>query len=91
MCLTFQYFQCIYSYTCIFDVQVRIENIKTPEDYIEPMLQRAKKEYMEKTYHIHNWTDHEDFLGQYAKRSGKLRKVNMRQGSLWPFTFFRHY
>ena len=60
---------------CTIPLQVRIELIKTPEDYIEAMLERAKKEYIEKTYHITSWTDHEDFLAQFAKKSGKLLKV----------------
>ena len=39
------------------------------------MLERVKKEYIEKTYNILEWKDHEDFLGQYAKKTGKLLKV----------------
>lgn len=52
-----------------------MENIKNPEDYIVPMLERVKKEYIEKTYNITDWKDHEDFLSQYARRTGKLLKV----------------
>ncbi|KAH3701256.1 uncharacterized protein LOC127860317 [Dreissena polymorpha] len=59
---------------CVLKGVVRIENIKTPEDYVEAMLQRAKKEYIQKTYSIMEWTDHEDFLTQFAKKSGKLLK-----------------
>lgn len=59
---------------CVLKGVVRVENIKNPEDYIEAMLKRVKKEYIEKTYNISSWTDHEDFLTQFAKRSGKLLK-----------------
>ena len=50
--------------------------MKDPEDYVQPMLERVKKEYIQKTYGIMEWTDHEDFLTQFAKRSGKLSKVS---------------
>ncbi|XP_045207041.2 nucleolar GTP-binding protein 2-like [Mercenaria mercenaria] len=59
---------------CVLKGVVRVENIKTPEDYIEAMLKRVKKEYIYKTYGISSWTDHEDFLTKFAKRSGKLLK-----------------
>lgn len=59
---------------CVLKGVVRVENIKNPEDYVEPMLQRVRKEYIQKTYNIIEWTDHEDFLAQFAKRSGKLLK-----------------
>lgn len=59
---------------CVLKGVVRVENIKTPEDYIDAMLQRVKVEYIQKTYNIMSWTDHEDFLSQFAKRSGKLLK-----------------
>lgn len=59
---------------CVLKGVVRVENIKTPEDYIEAMLARVKKEYIQKTYGISSWTDHEDFLTKFAKRSGKLLK-----------------
>lgn len=59
---------------CVLKGVVRVENIKTPEDYIEPMLERVKKEYIQKTYDIFEWTDHEDFLTQFARKSGRLLK-----------------
>lgn len=59
---------------CVLKGVVRVENIKDPEDYIDAMLQRVKKEYIQKTYNITDWTDHEDFLAQFARRSGKLLK-----------------
>ena len=53
---------------------VRIENLTHPEDFIDPVLERVKKEYVSSTYGIDSWTDVTDFLNQYAKKSGKLLK-----------------
>ncbi|KAK2179611.1 hypothetical protein NP493_480g03038 [Ridgeia piscesae] len=53
---------------------VRVENVRAPEDYIGAVLERVRKDYIEKTYHISSWTDPEDFLEQLAHRSGKLLK-----------------
>ena len=61
-----------------------MENIKNPEDYIEAMLERARKEYIQKTYVIRDWTDHEDFLAQFARKSGKLLKVMLHTLTLSP-------
>ncbi|KFM70637.1 Nucleolar GTP-binding protein 2, partial [Stegodyphus mimosarum] len=53
---------------------VRVENIQTPEDHIPEVLERVKKEYLQKTYKVESWADPVDFLEQYARRSGKLLK-----------------
>lgn len=53
---------------------VRVELITSPEDYIETVLKRVRKEYIEKTYRIEKWSSPTDFLEQLAKRSGKLLK-----------------
>ncbi|CAG8455675.1 2175_t:CDS:2 [Ambispora leptoticha] len=53
---------------------VRIENLKTPEDYIIEVLKRVRKDYIQRTYEISEWEDHIDFLGQYAQKTGKLLK-----------------
>ncbi|KAI9599359.1 NUC091 domain-containing protein [Syncephalis fuscata] len=53
---------------------VRVENVKNPEDYVAPMLERVRPEYIRRTYDIRSWTDHEDFLSKLAKKSGKLLK-----------------
>ena len=54
---------------------VRIENIKSAEDHIAPMLERVRPEYIRRTYEVEEWEDHIDFLTQVAKRTGKLLKV----------------
>lgn len=53
---------------------VRVENIQTPQDYIEDVLKRVKEEYIQKTYLINSWIDSEDFLKKLALRTGKLLK-----------------
>lgn len=53
---------------------VRVELVTNPEDYIQTVLQRVRKEYLAKTYHITEWVDHVDFLEQMGKRSGRLLK-----------------
>ncbi|XP_055535365.1 nucleolar GTP-binding protein 2 [Wyeomyia smithii] len=53
---------------------VRVELVNNPEDYIEDVLARIRKEYVIKTYGISEWSSHIDFLEQYAKKSGKLLK-----------------
>lgn len=53
---------------------VRVELITNPEDYVETVLQRVRKEYLAKTYEIREYKDHVDFLEQLAKKFGKLLK-----------------
>ncbi|KAI6056383.1 GNL2 [Marmota monax] len=53
---------------------VQVEKIKTPEDHIGAVLERAKPEYISKTYKIDSWENAEDFLGKLAFRTGKLLK-----------------
>ncbi|NXP50660.1 NOG2 protein, partial [Heliornis fulica] len=53
---------------------VQVEKIKSPEDHISAVLERAKPEYIRKTYKIDSWNDTEDFLEKLACRTGKLLK-----------------
>lgn len=53
---------------------VRVELVKTPEDYVKTVLQLVRPEYIQKTYKIAKWSDHIDFLEQLAKHTGKLLK-----------------
>ncbi|XP_069559913.1 nucleolar GTP-binding protein 2 [Brachyistius frenatus] len=53
---------------------VQVEKIKTPEDHIGAVLERAKPEYIQKTYRIPTWKSAEDFLEKMAFRMGKLLK-----------------
>ncbi|XP_029307210.1 LOW QUALITY PROTEIN: nucleolar GTP-binding protein 2 [Cottoperca gobio] len=53
---------------------VQVEKIRNPEEHIEAVLERAKPEYIRKTYRIPTWTSAEDFLEKLAMRTGKLMK-----------------
>lgn len=53
---------------------VRVELITNPEDYVEEVLKRVRKEYMAKTYNIIEYANHIEFLEQLAKKMGKLLK-----------------
>ncbi|XP_053431809.1 nucleolar GTP-binding protein 2 isoform X3 [Nycticebus coucang] len=53
---------------------VQVEKIKTAEDHIGAVLERAKAEYISKTYKIDSWENAEDFLEKLALRTGKLLK-----------------
>jgi nuclear GTP-binding protein len=55
---------------------IRVENVPAPEDHVDEVLKRVKKEYITRTYGITEWTDHEDFLEKLATKTGKLNKVN---------------
>ncbi|XP_075709371.1 nucleolar GTP-binding protein 2 [Rhinoderma darwinii] len=53
---------------------VQVEKIKSPEDHITAVLERAKPEYISKAYKIDSWGDAEDFLEKLAYKTGKLLK-----------------
>lgn len=53
---------------------VRVELVTNPEDYVEDVLKRVRKEYLLKTYNITNFDNHIDFLEQLSKKMGKLLK-----------------
>ena len=55
---------------------LRAEKIEEPVEHIPRILEKCKKEYLQKIYKISEWTDPEDFVGQLAKSYGKLLKVN---------------
>ena len=58
-----------------FYFQVRVELVKSPEDYIPALLERVKPDYIKNTYKLNDWSNSEDFLEQIARKSGKLLKV----------------
>ncbi|TKY85160.1 hypothetical protein EX895_006240 [Sporisorium graminicola] len=53
---------------------VRVENLETPAEHIPALLSRVKPEYIRRTYNLEKWSNSEEFLGQIAKRMGKLLK-----------------
>ncbi|XP_042346653.1 nucleolar GTP-binding protein 2 [Plectropomus leopardus] len=53
---------------------VQVEKIRNPEEHIGAVLERAKPEYIQKTYRVPTWNSAEDFLEKLAFRTGKLLK-----------------
>lgn len=53
---------------------VRVELVQNPEDYIEEVIKRVRKEYMVKTYKVDGWETATEFLEKMAARTGKLLK-----------------
>uniref|UniRef100_A0A667Z5H6 Nucleolar GTP-binding protein 2 n=1 Tax=Myripristis murdjan TaxID=586833 RepID=A0A667Z5H6_9TELE len=53
---------------------VQVEKIRNPEEHIGAVLERAKPEYIQKTYRVPTWSSAEDFLEKLAFRTGKLLK-----------------
>ncbi|CAH4032821.1 unnamed protein product [Pieris brassicae] len=53
---------------------VRVELVQNPEDYIEDVVKRVRKEYMVKTYKVDGWETSTEFLEKLAARTGKLLK-----------------
>ena len=48
--------------------------MRLPEEHIPEILRRVRKEYLQRTYELRDWTDYIDFLTRVAKRTGKLLK-----------------
>lgn len=61
-----------------FELKVRVENVKDPENHVQGVLDRVKAEHLKKTYGIDDWTDPEDFMTKVALKGGKLIKVCFR-------------
>lgn len=53
---------------------VRVELVQNPEDYIEEVIKRVRKEYLVKTYKVDAWDTATEFLEKLAARTGKLLK-----------------
>ena len=54
---------------------VRAEKLEEPLEYIIGILEKVKKEYLQKLYKVDTWVDYEDFVSQIAVNYGKLKKV----------------
>ncbi|VVD03207.1 unnamed protein product [Leptidea sinapis] len=53
---------------------VRVELVQNPEDYIEEVIKRVRKDYLIKTYKVDGWETSTEFLEKMAARTGKLLK-----------------
>lgn len=58
----------------LFRGAVRVENVSNPEQYIDVILNKVKKNYLERTYEISGWNNYVEFLELIAKKQGKLLK-----------------
>lgn len=47
---------------------VRIEQLRQAEEYIEPLLERVRHEYIQRTYGVIEWSDANDFLEKVSSR-----------------------
>lgn len=47
---------------------VRCERLETPEDYVPGVLRRVRREFLQRSYELEDWTDAEDFLAQVRWR-----------------------
>lgn len=53
---------------------VRVENVDNPEQYIHYVLEKVKLHHMERTYQLHGWKNHIEFLELLARKGGRLLK-----------------
>jgi len=53
---------------------VRVENLKTPDDYVTAVLDRVKPEYLIRQFGVEQWDNANDFLEKLARKTGKLWK-----------------
>ena len=53
---------------------MRAERLEDPADFVAPILERVKSEYIQRKYEVSEWTDHIDFLTKLATKSGRLGK-----------------
>nr|WCZ58326.1 nucleolar GTP-binding protein 2 [Paratrimastix eleionoma] len=53
---------------------VRIGNLQDAAEHIDQVLDRVKKEYLQRLYKLEDWTDSTDFLTKVCKNSGRLLK-----------------
>jgi nuclear GTP-binding protein len=56
---------------------VRVENVKDPADHVDAVIERVRREYLQRTYQLSptdDWSNGEEFLTKIAMRSGRLLK-----------------
>lgn len=53
---------------------VRVENVESPQQYIPRLLERVKKQHLERTYEISGWKDATEFLALLGRKGGRLLK-----------------
>ncbi len=58
----------------LFRGVVRVENVSDPEQFIPALLERCKRQHLERTYEISGWENATEFLEKIARKQGKLLK-----------------
>lgn len=53
---------------------VRVENVEYPEQYIAAVLERTKRQHIERTYSVSGYTTATQFLELLARKGGRLLK-----------------
>lgn len=53
---------------------VRVEKLEEPHQYIEAVLRKVKRQYVERTYEIKGWDTTLEFLEMLARKGGRLLK-----------------
>lgn len=66
---------------------VRVENIESPEQYIPRLLERVKRQHLERTYEISGWNNANEFLALLGRKGGRLLKggeIDEAAGATYP-------
>jgi len=53
---------------------VRAERLPDPSEFVQPILDRCKREHVERVYGVSGWTTDEDFMEKVARKQGRLLK-----------------
>ena len=53
---------------------VRVENVESPEQYIDGLLAKTKSRHVERTYGVQGWRSSNEFLEMLARKGGRLLK-----------------
>ena len=53
---------------------VRVENVSNPGQYIGAVLEKCKRQHVERTYEIQGWEGTTEFLEMLARKGGRLLK-----------------
>ena len=60
---------------CVLKGVVRVENLRTEAvPYVNEVLKRVRRIYLQRYYNMESWSDDLDFLAQLARKKGKLLK-----------------
>lgn len=58
----------------LFRGVVRVEHVSHPEQYVTGILNRCKRQHLERTYEISGWEDSHSFIEMIARKQGRLLK-----------------